>query len=105
MARGVPVDGRGCSDEYGIALGGIRTPSVDVPVATLSGEAPADASHLCNRFGISVPFDDTRRASLYPTRNAYLDAFDEALDRAVASGFMRAADREAFAAEARAVAF
>jgi Alpha/beta hydrolase domain len=92
-------------DAHGIALGGIRTPSVDVPIATLSGETPADAPTLCAIFGSSTPFDHATLTSLYPTQQAYLDAFDKALDQAISLGFVRAADRDEFAAEARAVTF
>jgi hypothetical protein len=90
-------------DAHGIALGGIRTPSVDVPVETLSGEAPADTPVLCALFGSSTRFDAATLTSLYPTQQAYLDAFDKALDQAINLGFVRAADRDEFAAEARAV--
>jgi hypothetical protein len=91
-------------DAHGIALGGIRTPSVDVPVETLSGQAPPGSSYLCGLFGSATPFDQATLHSLYPTRQAYLDAFDKSLDDAIARGFVRAADRDEFAAEARAAA-
>jgi hypothetical protein len=90
-------------DAHGIALGGVRTPSVDVPVETLSGQAPAGTPTLCALFGSSTPFDHATLTALYPTEQAYLDAFDKALDQAVSLGFVRAADRDEFAAEARAV--
>jgi hypothetical protein len=92
-------------DVHGNALGGIRTPSLDVPVETLTGAAPADAPILCALFGGATPFDQATLTSLYPDQQAYLDAFDQALDRAIGLGFVRPADREQFAAEARAVAF
>jgi hypothetical protein len=90
-------------DTHGIAQGGIRTPSVDAPVATLSGEAPPDTELLCALFGGSTSFDQAKLTTLYPDKQAYLDAFDEALDSAVDQGFVRAADREQYAAEARAI--
>jgi hypothetical protein len=92
-------------DGHGIALGGVRTPSVDVPVAALTGEAPAGAELLCALFGGGTPFDGATLTSLYPDQQAYLDAFDGALDRAIGLGFVRAADRDEFAAEARTVPF
>jgi hypothetical protein len=108
-ARGDPIRTTGdgteiVRDELGIARGGIRTPSVDVPVAALSGEADPGATLLCRLFGRSVPFDAATLASLYPTRQAYLERFAQALDRAIARGFVRAADRAAYAAEAEAAA-
>jgi hypothetical protein len=92
-------------DTHGIALGGIRTPSVDVPVSTLTGAAPPNTPVLCALFGGATPFDQAKLTSLYPDQQAYLDAFDEALDAAIDLGFVREADRAEFASEARAVTF
>jgi hypothetical protein len=92
-------------DEHGNALGGIRTPSVDVPVKTLTGEAPPDVPILCALFGGSTPFDAATLQSLYGTPEDYLTAFDAALDDAIARGFVREADRAEYEAEARAVTF
>lgn len=92
-------------DEWGLALGGVRTPPVEAPVAALSGEAPPGSPILCALFGSTRPFDAATLRTMYGTRHAYLAAFDKALDRAVAAGFVRRADRAAFAAEARAVEF
>jgi hypothetical protein len=53
----------------------------------------------------TTPFDATTLSSLYPSRDDYLAQFDVALDDAVERGFVRAADRDEYAAEARAVVF
>jgi hypothetical protein len=90
-------------DEHGIARGGIRTPSVDAPVEILSGESQVQTAPLCAIFGSTTPFDPATLSSLYPTREAYLRAFDKALDRAIEKGFVRRADRAEYAAEARTV--
>ena len=90
-------------ETHGIAVGGIRTPSVDVPVQTLSGESQVQSGPLCAIFGSTVPFDAAVLASLYPTQEDYVRAFDKALDRAIDRGFVRRADRAEYAAEARAV--
>ena len=92
-------------DEAGLALGGVRTPSVDVPTSALSGEGPPGSELLCRLFGSSTPFDAATLASRYGSRDAYLEQFDASLDDAVAAGFVRQADRDAYAAEAREVAF
>jgi hypothetical protein len=47
------------------ASGGIRTPQVDVPIATFTG-LPS-GSIFCLLFGTTTPFDAARLASLYPT--------------------------------------
>ena len=83
----------------------IRTPSLDVPVKTLTGEAPPDVPILCALFGGSTPFDAATLQSLYGTPEDYLTAFDAALDDAIARGFVREADRDEYEAEARAVTF
>jgi hypothetical protein len=92
-------------DEDGLALGGIRTPSVDAPVSELTGASAPGAPVLCALFGKSTPFDTATLQQRYGTKEGYLQAFDTALDAAVAKGFVRKADRAAYAAEGRAFAF
>lgn len=87
-------------DVYGIALGGIRTPSVDVPVSTLSGEAPPGGPNFCRLFGSSYRFDDATLFSLYGARASYLSAFEIALQESIAAGFVRAEDAADYRAEA-----
>jgi hypothetical protein len=80
-------------DAHGNALGGIRTPQVDVPIATLSGEGQT-GSVLCLLFGTTKPFDAATLAALYPDHNAYVSAFDNATDGAVSAGFILPQDAE-----------
>ena len=82
-------------DEDGIATGGIRTPPVDVPVETLSGEAVEGASIACLLFGSTMPLREGRLAELYPSADAYLEAYEEAADAAVGAGFVLEEDRQA----------
>jgi hypothetical protein len=63
-------------DTFGNALGGVRTPFLDVPTATY---VPFDTvAHLtafsgfCILYGYNVPFDDARLASLYRNRGEYV---------------------------------
>src|SRR6185369_13869368 len=80
-------------DENGLAKDGVRTPWVDVPIARTSGVAP-DESPMSFLFGSGEPFDTETLRTLYPGVSAeYLERFTEALDRAVDSGFIVAADR------------
>lgn len=81
------VDGEIARDDRGIAQGGIRTPLVDVPVATNNGE-PNDGGSFCILFGTSKPFDAATLAELYPTREDFVRAFDAATDKAVKAGFL-----------------
>jgi hypothetical protein len=65
-------------DEHGIALGGIRTPYVDVPVATLAGVGNGAApgapplSGFCSAFGVTIPFTDEELAELYPSHRNFV---------------------------------
>jgi hypothetical protein len=60
---------------------------------------------LCALFGTSTPFDAATLKATYGTKDRYVAAFDQALDKAITAGFVRRADRAEYAAEARAVAF
>lgn len=85
----------------GIALGGIRTPLVDVPVATLSGVPGPNPSVICLLLGSTKPFTPQRLAELYPTRAAYLAAYKRDAARTIRTGFVLADDRAALMAYAR----
>lgn len=59
-------------DSDGIALGGLRTPPVDVPVDVLSGVPGPKPEIICILLGSTKPLPDARVAELYPNRAAYL---------------------------------
>lgn len=85
-------------DEHGIALGGIRTPQVDVPLATLSGTGDSG----CSLYGSTVAFDAQQLATASPSHAAFVNSWHAATERAVASGFLLRDDAdqlEAVAAE------
>ncbi len=92
-------------DDRGIALGGVRTPAVDVPVAILSGDPDEGASEICALFGHSTPIEAPALSGLYGTPAAYREAFAQSLDEAIAARFVRRADRDLLLAEADAVDF
>jgi hypothetical protein len=81
-------------DALGNALGGVRTPQVDVPVAVVSGIGQP-AGSPCSRFGTTLPFDASTLASLYPSHGRYVEAVQRATRRAVRRGFLLAADAPA----------
>ena len=91
------VDGTIARDEHGNALGGVRTPPVDVPAATHTGEGTP--------LGSTTPFTADQLRDLYGSRDAYLSAYRAATDAAVAAGFILAADTAELNAEAEAVTF
>jgi len=79
-------------DSFGNALGGIRTPELDVPIAALTGSAPAGSTLTCGLFGSTTPFAPATLMSLYPTHAEYVAKFDAATQRAVKAGFILPAD-------------
>jgi hypothetical protein len=85
-------------DANGIALGGIRTPPVDVPVATLSGAPGPTPSTICLLLGSTTPFSDAQLRQLYPSRARYREKYRTAADEAIKSGFVLAKDRAALLA-------
>jgi Alpha/beta hydrolase domain len=82
----------------GIALGGIRTPPVDVPVAALSGAPGPNPSTICLLLGSTNPIPADRLAQLYPSRAVYKRQFDRAADAAIKAGFVLPEDRAALLA-------
>jgi hypothetical protein len=78
-------------DQYGNAIGGVRTPYVDVPIATLSGEGQS-GSTLCILFGTTKLFGPEALASLYPTQEVYVSNYNVSADAAVDAGFILAED-------------
>ena len=82
-------------DEHGNARGGIRTPYVDAPIATLSGYGQdPNVSRLCSLFGTTVLFDRDKLAKLYPDHAAYVAVVAKSVDDAVAKGFLLQPDGE-----------
>jgi hypothetical protein len=82
-------------DSDGIALGGIRTPPVDVPVAALSGVPGSKSSVICLLLGSTKPFTAARLVQLYPSRAAYLKRYDADADATITAGFVLLQDRAA----------
>jgi hypothetical protein len=88
-------------DEHGNAVGGIRTPLVDVPVSTLSGEPAGGGAPFCAHFGSTTPFDATKLARLYPTHDSYVSAFTASAEAAVDAGFLLRPEADEMIAEAQ----
>ena len=88
------ADGSACApDPLGIAEGGVRSPWVDAPTAVLSGLGQTGGV-FGFLFGTTSPFDTAALARLYPGgKSEHLAKFTEALDRAIAGGFILAEDR------------
>ena len=80
-------------DAQGNALGGIRTPFVDVPLAVLSGIGQEGGS-FCGLFGTTRSFTADELAALYPTADDFIAKWNAATDAAVESGAILAVDAE-----------
>lgn len=88
-------------DEDGIAVGGVRTPPVDVPVQVLTGEQGPSGEIICILSGSTLPMPPERIAERYPTVDAYEEQYAAAVDEAVEAGFVLEDDRDAIEAYAR----
>ena len=73
-------------DRFGNALGGVRMPTLDAPVANESAER-------CGLGGTHVPFAPEVLNSLYPTPADYVAKVTASADAAVKAGFLLPADR------------
>jgi hypothetical protein len=97
MAPRLDVDAQGTdfrTDDYGLAIGGIRTPWVEVPTAVMSGLGQSGES-FAMLFGRTEPFDDVVLKGLYPGgKDQYLTRFETSLDATIAGGFILGADRK-----------
>lgn len=83
--QGVPV-----LDADGNALGGIRLPRLEVPVATYRPTSPG--ALFCPLTGTQIPFEDSALQDRYPTLQDYVDLVQRAADDATEQGFLLPAD-------------
>lgn len=74
-------------DADGNALGGIRLPPIDVPVASYR-------SDLCDLGGITIPFTEVQLQQRYPTHADYYCRMKAATARALADGFLLPEDAD-----------
>lgn len=88
-------------DEHGNVLGGIRSPHVDVPIATF-GEFGVDVGEntFCFLAGTTTLFSSDKLAALYPSQESYVDAVSASADAAVAARFLIQEDADLIRAAA-----
>jgi hypothetical protein len=81
-------------DAQGIALGGIRTPYVDVPTALLSGENSSTEAdgNICFLYGKTALFDSGTLSGLYADHASYVSAVAANAQSAVSQGFLLSED-------------
>ena len=87
-------------DEHGIAVGGVRLPQAEVPVAQNSA-IPLGQDIYSMLWGSSHPFDAATLDSLYADEEAYIAEFTKAAHAAVAEGVLLSRDVDPAITEAR----
>ncbi|MEZ5167285.1 MAG: alpha/beta hydrolase domain-containing protein [Acidimicrobiales bacterium] len=103
MAERLTLDDSGAQarDDDGIALGGVRTPPVDVPAEVLSGVAGPNPAVICILLGSTSPLSATQMAARYTSLEDYEAQYAAAVDAAIDAGFVLEEDRSAIEAYAR----
>jgi hypothetical protein len=77
-------------DSLGLALGGIRLPDIEAPLALNTGSNSGPV--FCLLFGTHVPFADATLHQLYGRRGDWISAFTQASRDAYDAGFIVKAD-------------
>jgi hypothetical protein len=80
-------DGTIVTDDKGIAIGGIRTASVDIPVAVLSGFGNS-GNPLAFLAGSTTPFSSSLLGDLYSSNAEYVERVASSNHMALESGFL-----------------
>lgn len=80
-------------DSRGNALGGIRHPRMQVPVAAFAPTAPGPL--FCPLTGTQTPFTSATLAQLYPTTADYVGAVTTAVTQSIEEGFLLPVDGDA----------
>jgi hypothetical protein len=78
------------TDQYGNAVGGVRSPYLDVPVATYYASAPGPGT--CGNLGRKDEFSWQRLETVYGSHSKYEAKFTEAVDRLVRERWLTEAD-------------
>jgi len=87
-------------DAQGNALGGVRSPHVDAPVATLGGNGAGPV--FCRLFGSNIPLTPAQILALYPTHADFMAAWLNSINTNVANGFLLQVDGDDLEAAAAA---
>ncbi|CAM4075088.1 alpha/beta hydrolase domain-containing protein [Kibdelosporangium persicum] len=84
------------------ALGGVRLPDLDTPVATYSpNNSGGNVPGACMLLGTTTPFSEARIRQLYPDHATYVAKFVAAANRALTGGYLLRPDYDEAVARAR----
>lgn len=86
-------------DEHDNALGGVRMPGMDVPIAHNTGVSPAEG--LAGLGGGHRPFTKEELVHLYGDHDRYVARFSQAAASAMNEGVLRASEADQLVEEAR----
>jgi hypothetical protein len=81
------------TDANGNVLGGVRSPQVDAPIATLRGVGNSGGlGGFCAIFGRTLPFSPSELASLYKNHGQFVSQWVRATQADVKAGYLLSAD-------------
>jgi hypothetical protein len=90
-------------DKYGNAVGGVRSPYLDVPTGTyhvFSTPANPESGLFCALVGYKVPFTKELLKKLYPIHENYVKKVNEKVDELVRARLITASDGQRIKNEA-----
>src|SRR5579884_154814 len=97
-AQRIEVNGGAVAlDEFGNGKGGVRSPFVDVPTATLYTTSPGPGT--CAELGHTAKFDEARLKQLYPDQKAYASKVTQSINRMVKERLLLEPDAKKLKAE------
>lgn len=81
-------------NQDGEAVGGIRTPQVQAPIAVVNGTGDTSSAGggFCGLFGSTTPFSAAKLAQLYPTHSVFVTKWNHAVAADVTAGYLLQAD-------------
>lgn len=87
------ANGEIITDQYGNAIGGVRTPMVDVPIATYYAKTPGDFE-TCNTIGYRAPWDWSRMEAVHGSYDNYARKVLASIEGLVRDRWITPADAE-----------
>jgi hypothetical protein len=81
-------------DQFGNAIGGIRTPGADYPVGVYSSSSKMANGKYQAMFGQVIPFSPEKLKALYGTLENYKKLVTKSTDEMISQGFLLKEDRE-----------
>lgn len=102
VENGGTPQARVARDQFGNAIGGVRTPYLDVPIATYHTTTKGET--FCPELGRAEPFTWARLASVHGTPRNYVTKVEQSVDRLVRERWLTESDGKRIKAEAASVA-